>query len=34
LAEPATVPADMFEVDMFPAAAEGEATAAPSPRAP
>jgi hypothetical protein len=26
--------ADMFEVDLFPDAAEGEATAAPSPHAP
>jgi hypothetical protein len=32
--EPAAALADMFEVDLFPNATEGEAAAAPSPRAP
>jgi hypothetical protein len=32
--EPAAALADMFEVDLFPDAAEGEAAAAPSPLAP
>jgi hypothetical protein len=34
MAEPAAALADMFEVDMFADAAEGEAVAAPSSRAP
>jgi hypothetical protein len=34
MAEPTTVLTNMFEVDMFPEVAEGEAAAAPSPRAP
>jgi hypothetical protein len=32
MAEPAAVLTDMFEVDLFPEAAEGEVVAAPSPR--
>jgi hypothetical protein len=34
MGDPVAALADMFEVDLFPDAAEGEAVAAPSPRAP
>jgi hypothetical protein len=34
MADNAAALADMFEVNLFPDAAEGEATAALSPRAP
>jgi hypothetical protein len=34
MAEPTIALADMFEVDLFPKAVEGEAAAAPSSRAP